>query len=126
LPEQARAVLRSMTRIAGCDLVFTTTGRTPASGFSKAKTRLDQLSGVQGWRLHDLRRTGVSTLAALGFDPIVIDKLIAHKPTTLKGVASVYQRHDFAHDRAAALASWAAHVAGTEGPASGGGRHHGR
>jgi integrase len=117
LPEPARQVLRSMMRIVRCDLVFTTTGVSAASGFSKAKVRLDRLSGVEGWRLHDLRRTGVSKLAELGFDPIVLDKLIAHKPAALKGVASVYQRHDFANDRAAALAAWAAHVTGTEGPA---------
>ena len=68
LPEAARAVLRDLPRLQGSDYVFTTTGKSPVSGFSKAKTRLDSLSGVSGWRLHDLRRTGVSRLAALGFD----------------------------------------------------------
>jgi len=28
----------------------------------------------------------------------------------LLGVAAIYQRHDFAHERAAALDAWAAHV----------------
>jgi integrase len=118
LPDPARAALSSVTRIIGCDFVFTTTGLSAASGFSRVKKKLDRLSGVEGWRLHDLRRTGVSKLAELGFDPLVLDKLLAHKPAALKGVASVYQRHDFANDRAAALASWAAHVTGTERPVS--------
>ena len=64
------------------------------------------------WRVHDLRRTGVTTLAALGFDSIVVDKLLAHQPAKLRGVAGVYQRYDFARERAAALDAWAAHVPG--------------
>ena len=110
LPEAARAALREMRRIEGVDLVFTTTGKTPASGFSKAKAKLDAVSGVTGWRLHDLRRTGVSKLAALGVDSIVADKLLAHRPARLAGVASVYQRHDFAAERARALDAWVVHV----------------
>ena len=128
LPEPVRAVLRSMPRFAGSDFVFTTTGRTPISGLSKAKDRLDatvkkaraeaaakagkQPADLIPWRLHDLRRTGVSTLARLGFDSIVADKLLAHKPAKLRGVAAVYQRHDFGADRARALDAWAQHVAG--------------
>ena len=110
LPETARAVLRNVPRLNGSEYVFTTTGETPLSGFSKAKARLDALAGVSGWRLHDLRRTGVSKLAALGFDSIVADKLLAHRPAKLQGVAAVYQRHDFAAERARALDGWAMHV----------------
>jgi hypothetical protein len=62
------------------------------------------------WRLHDLRRTGASTLARLGFDSIVVDKLLAHQPAKLRGVAAIYQRYEFARERAHALDAWAAHV----------------
>jgi hypothetical protein len=54
----------------------------------------------------------VTTLAALGFDSIVVDKLLAHEPGKLRGVAAVYQRHDFARERATALDAWAVHVIG--------------
>ena len=110
LPKAAQDALRTVTRAAGQDLVFSTTGKTHVSGFSKAKTALDQLSDVSGWRLHDLRRTGVSALAAMGFDSIVADLLLGHQPAKLTAVARVYQRHDFAAERKAALAAWAAHV----------------
>jgi integrase len=113
LPEAAQEALREVPRIDGQDLVFSTTGKTHVSGFSKAKGALDELSGVSGWRLHDLRRTGVSALAAMGFDSIVADKLLGHQPGKLSAVARVYQRHDFAAERKAALAAWAAHVVGT-------------
>jgi hypothetical protein len=94
----------------GQDLVFSTTGKTPVSGFTKAKAALDKAAKVSDWRLHDIRRTGVSALAALGFNPLVADKLLAHQPSTLHGAARVYQRHDFAPEREAALNAWSAHI----------------
>lgn len=112
LSEAARDILRGVPRMSGRDLIFSTTGTTPISGISKVKARLDGLAEVTDWRLHDLRRTGVSRLAAMGFDSIVADMLLAHKPGKLRGVAAVYQRHDFAPERARALDAWAAHVDG--------------
>jgi integrase len=130
LSKSARDVLRAIARVEGQDLVFSTTGKTPISGFSKAKTALDATivraraekaahysakpAKHEPWRLHDLRRTGVSTLARLGFDSIVVDKILAHQPARLRGVASVYQRHSFARERATALDAWAAHILGIE------------
>jgi integrase len=130
LSDAARALLREIPRIEGCDFVLSTTAKTAVSGFSKAKTSLDAAiikaraeaaDKVRGkseplaeWRTHDLRRSGVSTLARLGFDSIVVDKLLAHQPAKLLGVAAIYQRHDFARERAAALDAWAAHVTGAK------------
>lgn len=110
LPAEARDVLVTIQRIEGQDLVFSTTGRTAVSGFTKAKAALDRASGVTDWRLHDIRRTGVSALARMGIDSIVADKLLAHQPSKLRGVARVYQRHDFAPERARAFENWAGHV----------------
>jgi integrase len=110
LPDVAREVLATISRVENQDIVFSTTGTTPVSGFTKAKAALDQASGVTTWRLHDIRRTGVSTLAAMGIDSIVADKLLAHQPSKLRGAARVYQRHDFGAERAAALQAWATYV----------------
>ena len=110
LPEAARDALRAVTRIDGQDLVFSTTGTTPVSGFTRVKRALDNASGVSGWRLHDLRRSGVSALAKMGIDSIVADKLLAHQPGKLSTVARTYQRHDFAAERQAALEAWTTHV----------------
>ena len=106
LTDTARAALADVTRIAGQDLVFSTTGKKPVSGFSKVKIALDRAAHVAGWRLHDFRRTGVSVLAGMGFDPVVADKLLAHQPHALSAVARVYQRHDFARERKSALEAW--------------------
>ena len=124
LSPPARHILRLLPRHDGQDLVFSTTGKTPISGFSRAKKALDativmmrhgtavrqNIAPLVPWRLHDIRRTGVSTLARLGVDSIVADKLLGHQAAKLRGVAAVYQRHDFADERARALETWAAHV----------------
>ena len=80
------------------------------SGFAKAKARLDRLSGVGGWRLHDIRRTAVTWMAGAGFPPHVADRLLNHVEGTIRGVAAVYQRGEFLPERKAVLEAWAAHV----------------
>src|SRR5215471_9609484 len=90
--------------------VFSLLGAKPFQEFSRAKRRLDQLSGVAGWRLHDLRRTCVSGMARLGIAPHIADKILNHQTGTISGVAAVYQRHDFLEERREALETWGAHV----------------
>jgi hypothetical protein len=89
--------------------VFATSRGKNFKGFRKGKEKLDELSGITGWRLHDLRRTGVSVMARLGMPPHVADK-INHQASTISGVAAVYQRHDFLAERKDALDRWGAHV----------------
>jgi integrase len=91
--------------------VLSLLGTKPFQEFSRAKRRLDKLSGVTGWRLHDLRRTCVSGMARLGIAPHVADKILNHQSGTISGVAAVYQRHDFLAERQEAVERWGAHVA---------------
>jgi hypothetical protein len=84
---------------------------TPFQGYSKAKKRLDCVSGVHGWTLHDLRRTVVSGMARLGIAPHVADKILNHQSGTISGVAAVYQRHEFLNEREEALRRWGQHIA---------------
>jgi integrase len=109
LSDQAIAVLRQAKRHI-C-FVFSVTGERPFQDFSDAKRQLDAKSGVSGWRLHDLRRTCVSGMAALGVAPHVADKILNHQSGTISGVAAVYQRHQFLSERKEALDRWGAHVA---------------
>jgi integrase len=90
--------------------VFSRSGIAPFQDFSLAKRELDRISGVTGWRLHDLRRTCVSGMARLGVAPHVADKILNHQNGTISGVAAVYQRHDFLAERRQALKLWGAHV----------------
>jgi integrase len=109
LSEQSMAVLLRTT-VRG-PFVFTVLGSKPFREFSRTKRQIDELSGVTGWRLHDLRRTCVSGMARLGIPPHVADKILNHQSGTISGVAAVYQRHDFLDERNDALERWGAHVA---------------
>ena len=108
LSEQSMDVLKRADRQG--PLVFSLLGTKPFQEFSRAKSVLDQLSGVSGWRLHDLRRTCVSGMARLGIAPHVADKILNHQSGTISGVAAVYQRHEFLAERQAALDLWGAHI----------------
>jgi integrase len=112
LPPLARDILAGLPRIAG-GWVFTTNGRTPISGWSKIKARLDGLMGdVPAWRLHDLRRSAVTHMAELGIAPHVIELVVNHISGARAGVAGVYNRSELMPERRAALERWAAHIEG--------------
>ena len=108
LSEPAIAVISSVQNVGA--FVFTSNGKTPFSGFSKSKKRLDELSGITDWRLHDIRRTVTSGMAQLGIAPHVADKILNHQSGTISVVAAVYQRHEFLEERKTALDAWGRHV----------------
>ncbi len=90
--------------------VFATSGGKNFQSFKYAKADLDRLSGVTGWRTHDLRRTVVTGMARLGVPPHVADKILNHQSGTISGVAVVYQKHEFLAERKDALERWGRHV----------------
>jgi len=98
------------------EFVFSTTGTTPVSGFSKVKARIDArmkeiLGGkFQPWHTHDLRRTAASGMAALGFQPHVIERVLNHVSGAQGGLVSVYQRHEYRPERKRAIMAWGDHV----------------
>jgi len=99
------------------ELIFSTTGRTPPSGFSKAKQRLDKLinkgldAPLPHWQFHDLRRTAASGMAALGHPPHIVDRVINHLSGSQGGLTAVYQRHEYRPERKRAIREWGEYVA---------------
>ena len=75
-------------------------------GWSKSKRKLDQLSGVHDWTLHDLRRTFATNLAALAVPPHITERLLNHATGTISGVAAIYNRHAYVDEMRAAIALW--------------------
>ncbi len=49
----------------------------------------------------------MSGMARLGFAVHVAEKVVNHVSGTMGGIVGVYQRHDFADEKRAALAAWA-------------------
>ena len=97
--------------VAKHDLVFTTTGHSSVSGFSRAKKRLDDLSEVKLWRLHDIRRTFATiTTEKLEHEPVVVDRILNHVNGSVRGIAAVYQKGQYLNKRKVALDAWAEYV----------------
>jgi integrase len=108
------SIIQTMPRIADSPYVFTTNGRAAFSGFSKVVRRLRSLlpPDMPQWTLHDLRRTCASGMARLGINLPVIEKVLNHSSGSFARIVGVYQRHNFAEEKRAALEVWAQHVAG--------------
>ncbi len=129
LSDSALAILK-LAPHTGDDLIFTITGSTPVSGFSRAKNRLDaemlaakrkelgkKCDAIPPWILHDLRRTAATGMARLNFPPHVVDKVLNHVSGTIRGVAAVYNRFEYLEQRRAALNAWGRHVTNLVSPA---------
>ena len=112
LSDLAIEIISSLPRI-GDSWVFPAnrvSSTRPISGFSKFKPKLDQLSGVQEWRLHDLRRSAASGMARLGHPPHVVAAVLNHSPGSTQGITAVYNRYGYSTEKRAALDAWAREI----------------
>jgi hypothetical protein len=73
-------------------------------------SQLDIASGISGWWLHDLRRTLATGLQRLGVRLEVTEAVLNHLSGSRAGVVGIYQRHDWAEEKRAALDAWSAHL----------------
>jgi integrase len=112
------AITRSPHSPSNVKLVFTARGKeVPFNGWSKSKAKLDKLSGVPDWTLHDLRRTFASGLAKLGVQLHVVERLLNHVSGSFAGIVGVYQRHNFMAEMRDAVHKWEAHITKLTAPA---------
>ncbi len=135
LSDAAIAVLKDLPRIhagksAGgkpqSPYVFSTVGARPVSGFSHAKAAIDAaiLAALQAraaangadpkeakapdaWTIHDVRRSVATNLQKLGVKLEVTEAILNHVSGSRAGIVGIYQRHEFADEKRAALDAWA-------------------
>jgi integrase len=117
LSRQAAALIETLPRVEHSPLVFTTTGETSVSGWSKAKATLDTaVTALNGgtplppWRTHDLRRTLATGLQRLGVALPVVEAVLGHIAGSRAGVVGIYQRHGYEAEKCQALDAWGRHV----------------
>jgi len=105
------------------DYAFTTTGKTPISGFSGGKERTDEITKRElarveretgkapapftRWTLHDMRRTAASGMARDDIPPHVVSRVLNHSPGKAEGITAVYNRHGYLREKRHALEGWA-------------------
>lgn len=123
LSDAVQAVLNAVPRVADekgvVRFIFTTTATTPVSGFHKGRQHLADKMGeiaakerggpveIPHWTFHDLRRTAATGMARLGIAVRVTEAVLNHVSGTGGGIVAVYQRHDYADEKRAALDAWA-------------------
>jgi integrase len=90
--------------------VFSTNGREPFSGFSKAKRALDaevaklrkaeRRPAMPHWTHHDLRRTARSLVSRAGVSADIAERVLGH---VIPGVRGVYDRYEYIDEKRDAL-----------------------
>ena len=104
LADEAGAIFRGLPLFDGGDHVFSTTdGAKPVNGFSKAKARIDRLSGVTDWKFHDIRRTMRTHLSALAIEDRVREAMIAH---AAPGLHRVYDKYEYLDEKRRGFGLW--------------------
>ncbi|HMF22418.1 MAG TPA: site-specific integrase, partial [Pseudolabrys sp.] len=103
LSKAAQAVLAAQPRGIG-DYVFTP-GAAPLRNFSDAKRKLDAVSGLSGYQLHDLRWTSRSLLSRAGINSDIAERCLGH---ALPAIRATYDRHHFLDEMAHAFEALAA------------------
>lgn len=71
--------------------------------WGRRKNELDSLSGIQGWVLHDLRRTFSTNLAELQVAPHIIERILNHVTGTISPLAATYNRATYQAEMRAAM-----------------------
>jgi integrase len=121
LSDVAIEIISGLPRIASKDgFVFSATGRTAVSGFSRAKAATDnavleiaqQEAGEKAtpppqWTVHDLRRTVATGLQRLGVRLEVTEAVLNHVSGSRAGIVGVYQKYSWEAEKREALVAWA-------------------
>lgn len=123
LSRSAQALLETLPRWTKGKHVFSSTdGATHLNGFSKAKSRIDNLiaaervrlgsaaadsGAIAPWVFHDLRRTVRTQFSALPVQDLVRELVIAH---ARPGLHKVYDQHSYRDEKRECLNLWDARL----------------
>jgi integrase len=115
LSKAALAVIAAQPKQDDCDYVFPSRAKTPYSGYSKSKAKLDKaifvamkkqakkgpkVEPIPNWTLHDLRRTGKTLMVRAGVRPDISERVLGH---VIAGVEGTYDRHSYTDEKRDAL-----------------------
>jgi integrase len=115
LSKAALAHIESQLKLSDCDLIFPSRAKTPYSGFTKSKAKLDKavlatmkahakagtkVDPLPNWTLHDLRRTAKTLMVRAGVRPDISERVLGH---VIAGVEGTYDRHSYVDEKRDAL-----------------------
>ena len=67
---------------------------------------LEAVRAPEHWTFHDLRRTLATNLQKLGIRLEVTEAVLNHVSGSRAGIVGIYQRHEYATEKRAALEAW--------------------
>jgi integrase len=109
LPSAAVDIISPLPR--HCDWLFSTTRKSPISGYGKFKQRIDRETGISDWRLHDIRRTAATRMAEMQIPRFTIARVLGHSDTS---ITATYDRASYRQEKLEALKKWGCFVLGLE------------
>ncbi len=110
LSKQVVEIIKSRKNQAGSSWIFPSShgsGRGYVYNVQKAAKKIREEAGVKDFRLHDMRRTAASMMAAMGVFEFNIGKVLNH---TNESITSVYNRHSYDSEKRIALEKWAGRI----------------
>jgi integrase len=125
LSDAAVAILQALPKVTGkAGYLFSTTGKTPVSGYSKAKVHIDKHiakaigedEAMKPWTFHDLRKSCATGMGDLGIPIHVIEAALNHLSGTRGGLVGTYQHQQYVDERREAFQKWGEHVTALVSP----------
>jgi len=110
ISNMVRSILEAHPRTSR-DHVFGVGDQRGFSGWSRAKTNLDETVRIPSWRIHDIRRSAATHMGDIGIQPHIIEAVLNHVSGHKGGVAGIYNRAAYESEKATALSRWAERVA---------------
>ena len=89
------------------EFVFSANGRQAIGSYTQHKQAIDEISGVSGYVIHDLRRTARSLLSRAGVASDHAERCLGH---VIGGVRGVYDRHEYLEEKRIAFEALAAQI----------------
>jgi len=105
-----RSILEARPR-NGREFVFGVGQKRGFTGWSRAKTNLDEAVKIPNWRVHDIRRSTATHMNEIGIPPWIVEAVLNHVSGHKSGIAGVYNRATHEAEKANALSRWDAAVA---------------
>jgi len=103
LTPKVREILDGLPVYENSNWLFSITGNRPINNFTRRKAKLDALSGVSGYVLHDLRRTVRTRLGTLKVPREISERVIGH---SLGELDEVYDQGAYREQKYEALEKW--------------------
>jgi integrase len=113
LSDDALTIVRGLRETG--EFLFSYSGTNPINGWSRAKDAIDQHMGdVPDWKIHDLRHTVRTRMAALRIPDVTAEMVLGH---ARRGLQRVYDQHSYEQELREAREAWASMLRGIIAPA---------